>query len=213
MVKGALLCLIRHGESTWNYQNIFTGWTDVPLSKQGKKDTVKAAKKISELKFDIAFTSVLKRAGESLEIILETNNWNIPVIKIDLLNERHYGTLQGKNKGEVIQLYGKELVRKWRRSYDEKPPGGESLKDCQKRIIPYLESSVMNYIRDGKNVLMVGHGNSLRAIMMHLERMTPEKILEFDLELTTPHLYYYNRNLELLKKEIRSINGAHNSVL
>jgi len=213
MVKGVLLCLIRHGESTWNHQNIFTGCTDVPLSKQGKKDTVKAATKISELKFDIAFTSILKRAGKSLEIILETNNWNIPVIKIDLLNERHYGTLQGKNKDEVIKLYGEEQVRKWRRSYDEKPPEGESLKDCQKRIIPYLENSIMNYLRDGKNVLMVGHGNSLRAIIMHLEKMTPEEIIKFDLELTTPHLYHYNRNLELLKKEVRSINGAHNSVL
>ena len=212
-MKKVLLCLIRHGESTWNHQNIFTGWTDVPLSKEGKEDTIKAAKKISELKFDIAFTSVLKRAGESLEIILETNNWKIPVIKIDILNERNYGMLQGKNKEEVIKLYGEELVRKWRRSYEERPPEGESLKDCQKRIIPYLENSIMNYLRDRKNVLMIGHGNSLRAIIMYLEAMTPEEIFNFDLELTTPHLYYYDQNLKLIKKEIRYINGTHNSVL
>ncbi|MHA1974800.1 MAG: 2,3-bisphosphoglycerate-dependent phosphoglycerate mutase [Candidatus Hodarchaeales archaeon] len=213
MTKSSLLCIIRHGESIWNKQRIFTGSTDVPLTDQGKNDALKAARAIKDIKFDIAFTSVLKRATETMEIILQEIQQKIPVIKIDILNERGYGELQGKKKDEIIKRFGEKQVQLWRRSYDSCPPGGESLKDCQDRIIPYLKTSIFSYLSTRKKVLMIGHGNSLRAIIMYLEQMTPEEVFNFDLELATPHIYYFNVNLNLIRKEIRHINGAHHSVL
>ncbi|MHA1227646.1 MAG: 2,3-bisphosphoglycerate-dependent phosphoglycerate mutase [Candidatus Hodarchaeales archaeon] len=213
MAKTSLLCIIRHGESVWNKQKIFTGSTDVPLTAQGREDALKAARSIKDIKFDIGFTSILKRATETMDIILQEIKQEIPVIKIDILNERHYGELQGKKKDEIVKQYGEEQVHLWRRSFDSRPPAGESLKDCQERITPYLTSSIFSYLVTRKKVLMVGHGNSLRAIIMYLEQMTPEEVFNFDLELATPQIYYFNSNLNLIRKEIRQINGAHHSVL
>ncbi|NHJ00953.1 MAG: 2,3-diphosphoglycerate-dependent phosphoglycerate mutase [Candidatus Heimdallarchaeota archaeon] len=210
----SLLCIIRHGESVWNNLNLFTGWTDVSLTERGRKDSIQAAKQIKDLSFEAAFTSDLKRANESLQLILNYLQIKIPVIRSDRLNERHYGALQGLNKAELKQKYGEEQVRIWRRSFDIKPPGeeGESLKDCMNRTVPYLKKYIYPYLRQGKNVLMVGHGNSLRSLIMFIEGFSPTQIMDFDLELTTPYLYYFNSDLLLIKKEIRPIQGAHHSL-
>ncbi len=209
----SILCVIRHGQSVWNERNLFTGWIDVPLTEQGKIDSKKAAKAIQDLTFEIAFTSVLKRAIQSLEIILNELKIDIPVIKSEKLNERHYGLLQGKYKDDIIKEFGEEQVRVWRRSFDVKPlnNSGESLEDCQRRIIPFLKGNIFQYLQSEKNVLLVGHGNSLRATIMYIEKMPPEEVLNFDLELTTPYLYHFNQDMEIIRKEVRPINGAHHS--
>ena len=208
-----LLCVIRHGESIWNNQNLFTGWMDVPLTERGKYDSIQAAKQIEDIKFDIAFTSTLQRANQSLKLILEHLKLQIPVVRSNQLNERSYGDLVGKNKNELVRKYGEKQVHLWRRSFDEKPPGldGESLKDCASRTVPYLKNYIYPHLRRG-NILLVGHGNSLRSLIMFIEDLTPFQIMEFDLELTTPYLYYFDSNLRLQKKEIRPIKGAHHSL-
>ncbi len=137
----------------------------------------------------------------------------IPIIRSDQLNERSYGDLVGKNKGELIRKYGEEQVLLWRRSYDIRPPGkdGESLKDCANRTVPYLKKYIFPYLHRG-NIILVGHGNSLRSLIMFIENLTPAQIMEFDLELTTPYLYYFDAKLDLIKKEVRPIQGAHHSL-
>ncbi|MEM0143168.1 MAG: 2,3-diphosphoglycerate-dependent phosphoglycerate mutase, partial [Candidatus Parvarchaeum sp.] len=160
----AELCILRHGESLWNKENRFTGWVDVPLTVNGEEQAKKAGSLIkkSGIKFDIAYTSVLARAVDTLHIIMK-NIGKLPVIKDPALNERMYGDLQGLNKKDTAEKYGAEQVHIWRRSYDIKPPNGESLEDTQKRTIPFFINCIMTDLKDGKNVLVVAHGNSLRS--------------------------------------------------
>jgi len=203
----AVLVLVRHGESQWNLENRFTGWVDVPLSERGVEEAEAAGRKIKKegLKFDTAFTSVLQRAQRTLDIILEgIGQKNIPIEKDQALNERHYGDLQGLNKAETAQKFGAEQVKIWRRSYDVAPPGGESLKDTAARTLPYFESKIMPDLKKGRNVIVAAHGNSLRSIVMDLEKLTKEQVLELNLATGVPIVYEFDKGLKVIsKKELK----------
>ncbi|RUM49250.1 MAG: 2,3-bisphosphoglycerate-dependent phosphoglycerate mutase [Hydrogenothermus sp.] len=199
------LVLVRHGQSVWNLQNRFTGWVDVPLTEKGKEEAYRAGELLKDIKFDVAYTSALTRAQETLRIILETVGLLIPVIKDQALNERHYGALQGLNKDRARQKWGADIVHLWRRSYDIAPPEGESLKDTAARTIPFLERAIMGDIVDGRNVIVVAHGNSLRSIVMYLEKLSPEEIVKVEIPTGTPIVYDLDENGNILNKEIRHL--------
>src|SRR5262245_9506464 len=158
--KQSTLVLIRHGQSLWNLENRFTGWVDVPLTERGREEARAAAAEIADLRFHVAYTSVLRRAEETLEIILQTLRQDPPIIRDQAFNERHYGGLQGLNKAETAARYGDEQVHVWRRSYDVAPPNGESLADTAKRTLPFFERAILGDVKQGKHVLVVAHGNS-----------------------------------------------------
>ena len=184
------LVLIRHGESQWNLENRFTGWVDVPLSPKGIEEAKAAGKKLAGFSFDRAFSSVLARANETLRIVLEAiGQTTIPIEKDKALNERMYGELQGLNKAETAQKYGDEQVKIWRRSYDVRPPGGESLKDTAERVLPYYDSRIKPYLLKDNTILIAAHGNSLRALVMRLEQLTREQVLELNIPTGAPLLY------------------------
>ncbi|UTW62029.1 2,3-diphosphoglycerate-dependent phosphoglycerate mutase [bacterium SCSIO 12741] len=196
------LVIVRHGQSEWNLQNKFTGWVDVDLTEKGENEAANAGEKLADYSFDRAFSSVLKRANRTLDIILSKNgNGTIPVIKDQALNERMYGDLQGKDKNAMREEYGEEQVHIWRRSYDIAPPGGESLKDTKDRVIPYYEAEIEPLLKEGKDILVVAHGNSLRALVMHLENMSPEEILQKEIPTGTPYCYDLSDNLEVNSAE------------
>ncbi|MFN8219946.1 MAG: 2,3-bisphosphoglycerate-dependent phosphoglycerate mutase [Fimbriimonadales bacterium] len=197
------LVLIRHGQSLWNLENRFTGWVDVPLTAQGEEEARNAAQKLGDLKFDVAYTSALRRAQKTLDIIMEARGWNLPVIRDQALNERHYGNLQGLNKDDLRRQYGEEQVKIWRRSYDVPPPGGEALKNTAERTVPFFERCIMGDIRQGKNVLVVAHGNSNRSIVMMLDNLSKEEVLELNLDTGVPLVYELSTSGEVLSKEIR----------
>jgi 2,3-bisphosphoglycerate-dependent phosphoglycerate mutase len=154
----ATLALVRHGQSLWNLENRFTGWVDVPLTEQGRSEAKRAGEILKGIKFDVAYTSVLQRANVTLDIILQQIG-PVPVIKDPALNERHYGDLQGLNKADTAARYGEEQVKLWRRSYDVPPPNGESLELTAKRTLPFYDRAIGGDLRQGKNVLVVAHGN------------------------------------------------------
>lgn len=183
------LVLIRHGQSLWNLENRFTGWIDVPLTQKGREEARNAAKKLAGIHFDVAYTSALSRAQDTLTEILNTLGLDLPVIKDQALNERHYGDLQGLNKEQTAKKFGAEQVHIWRRSYDVPPPGGEALKDTAARTLPFFERAILGDLMQGKNVLVVAHGNSNRSIVMQLEKMTPEQILALELGTGVPRVY------------------------
>ena len=200
------LCLLRHGESLWNKENRFTGWVDVPLTDFGRKQAEKAGESIKKegLQFQIAYTSVLNRAIETLEIVMKTVQQNISVIKDSALNERMYGDLQGLNKEDTAKKYGAEQVHIWRRSYDVRPPNGESLEDTQKRTIPFFINCIMTDIKEGKNVLVVAHGNSLRSIIMYLDKLSKEQVLSLELPTSLPIIYDFAPDGKVIaKKELK----------
>ena len=193
------LVLIRHGESQWNLENRFTGWVDVPLSLKGIEEAKAAGKKLSGFTFDRAFSSVLARANETLRIILEAiGQTSIPIDKDKALNERMYGELQGLNKAETAKKYGDEQVKIWRRSYDVRPPGGESLKDTAERVLPYYDSRIKPSVLKGETILIAAHGNSLRALVMQLEQLTREQVLELNIPTGAPLLYELDKNGKVL---------------
>lgn len=194
------LILIRHGQSLLNLENRFTGWVDVPLTDQGKNEAKAAAEKIKSYKIDVAYTSALTRAQNTLQIILETNRWTVPVIRDQALNERHYGDLAGLNKDDLRKQYGEEQVKIWRRSYDVQPPNGESLKDTAARSVPFLERCILGDIRQGKSVLVVAHGNSNRSIVMKLEGLSKEEVLELNLDTGVPVIYEMDTSGKVVKK-------------
>jgi len=198
----ALLVLVRHGESQWNLENRFTGWTDVPLTEKGKEEARRAGEKLRGIRFDVAYTSVLKRAIDTLDIVLRTiGQVGIPVSYDQALNERHYGDLQGLNKAETAEKYGKEQVHQWRRSYDIAPPGGESLKDTAARTLPYFENHILPELRAGRNVLVSAHGNSLRSIVMHLDKLSRAQVLELNLATGIPVVYEFGPDLRISSKK------------
>lgn len=197
------LILLRHGESQWNLENRFTGWVDVPLSPKGEEEANEAGMKLKSYKFDKAYTSVLKRAIDTLKIVLKvTNQTNIPIEYDQALNERHYGALQGKNKAEIGRQYGEEQLKIWRRSYDVPPPRdvtelnpdgiSESLKDTAARTLPYFEKKILPDLHAGKNIIVAAHGNSLRSIVMFLDGLTREEVLELNIPTGVPLLYIYD---------------------
>jgi 2,3-bisphosphoglycerate-dependent phosphoglycerate mutase len=193
------LVLIRHGESQWNLENRFTGWVDVPLSPKGIEEAKAAGKKLAGLTFDRAFSSVLARANETVRIVLEAiGQTTIPIERDKALNERMYGELQGLNKAETAQKYGDEQVKIWRRSYDVRPPGGESLKDTAERVLPYYDSRIKPYLLKGDTILIAAHGNSLRALVMQLEQLTREQVLELNIPTGAPLLYELDNDGKVL---------------
>lgn len=222
------LVLLRHGESEWNLENRFTGWTDVDLSQKGVEEAKSAGRMLKEngYAFDVAFTSYLKRANRTLDLALqEMGETNIPVIKSYKLNERHYGALQGLNKAETAQKYGDEQVHVWRRSYDIQPPAlapnddrnpakqelykdvpaselplTESLKDTVARAVPYYEKEILPLINEGKRVIIAAHGNSLRALVMYFDNLTKEEITTVNIPTGVPLVYEFDDNNKVVNK-------------
>ncbi|HVA25302.1 MAG TPA: 2,3-bisphosphoglycerate-dependent phosphoglycerate mutase [Chloroflexota bacterium] len=197
------LCLLRHGQSQWNLENRFTGWVDVSLTEAGREEARTAGERLASqgIWFDVAYTSVLSRAADTLDIALGVlGQKDLPIHNDQALNERMYGDLQGLNKSETAAKFGDEQVHIWRRSYDVPPPNGESLKDTQERALPYFQAHIEPQLRAGKNVLVVAHGNSLRAIIMRLENLTPEQILQVELPTGVPWLYRLGEGLRVEEK-------------
>lgn len=196
-----LVC-VRHGQSVWNLQNKFTGWVDVDLTEKGVNEAISAGEKLKGYHFDNAFSSLLKRANRTLDFILKgIGQDDLHVERNENLNERMYGDLQGKNKDEVSAEFGAEQVNIWRRSYDIPPPGGESLKDTRERVIPYYLEHIEPVLRSGKDVIIVAHGNSLRALVMHLEHLSPEEILLKEISTGTPYIYDLSDDLKITSAE------------
>ena len=221
------LVLIRHGQSEWNLENRFTGWKDVDLSEQGKEEAKKAGQELKKagFEFDVAYSSYQKRAIKTLNLVLEQiDELHIPVYKSWRLNERHYGALQGLNKAETAKKYGDEQVHIWRRSFDVPPPAledddernvkfdpkyknldekdmpkGESLKDTIARVMPYWESDISKSIKEGKNVIVAAHGNSLRALIKYLLNIDNEKILDLNLPTGVPLIFEIDKDLKITK--------------
>ena len=190
--KGNVLVLVRHGESEWNKLNLFTGWKDPDLTEKGVEEANAAGRRLKAegLTFDVAFTSDLKRAQRTLSIILEElGRKDMPVHQDQALNERDYGDLSGLNKDDARKRWGAEQVHVWRRSYDVPPPGGESLKDTAARVLPYYEREIAPLLAAGRNVLVVAHGNSLRALIMVLEGLSGEEIIARELGTGVPMVY------------------------
>ncbi len=192
------LIIIRHGQSEWNLQNRFTGDTDVELTDAGIEEAKNAARRIKIFPLDAAYTSVLKRAIHTLNIILEIiENLSLPVTCNAALNERSYGDLQGLNKEDTIKKYGEAQVLLWRRGFTIVPPNGESLQDTFNRVIPYYNQEILPQLKSGKNILIVAHGNSLRALMMHLEHISETAIADVNLATGAPRLYRFSDAMEL----------------
>lgn len=221
------LILVRHGQSQWNLENRFTGWMDVPLSKKGIDEAISAGKKLKDIEFDTMYVSHMLRAIQTLHyILIESNSKRTPIIyheekrisdrehhtgdpnseipifmSVDLA-ERYYGDLQGLNKQKTKEKYGDEQVHIWRRSYDVKPPDGESLKDTCERTTPYYENYILKDLQDGKTVLVSAHGNSLRAITMHLEKISERDIPNLEIPTGIPIVYTLDENMKILEKKL-----------
>jgi len=196
------LVLLRHGESQWNLENRFTGWVDVELSEKGKQEAANAGEKLKSIPIDKVYTSVLKRAINTCDIALKNaGKKDLPTVRDQALNERHYGDLQGLNKAETAKKFGDEQVHIWRRSYDVAPPNGESLKDTAARTLPYFKAHILEDLKKGQNVLIVAHGNSLRSIVMELDKMTKEEVLKLNIPTGVPIVYEINRDLKILSKK------------
>ena len=223
----AKLILVRHGQSMWNLQNRFTGWVDINLSQKGIKEAKKAGKLLKDYKFDIAYTSELQRANETLNLILNENpnhdefiihhndksydeftlrkedKKTLGIVKNQKLNERHYGDLQGLNKAETMKEFGEEQVHIWRRSYNIAPPNGESLKDTYARAVPYFRNKILKkVVEENKNIIIVAHGNSIRAIIKYLEKISNKDIPNLELKTGQPIVYTINKKGIISKKEI-----------
>ncbi len=227
------LFLVRHGQSVWNLQNRFTGWVDVSLSPQGVIEARQAAAALADEFFDVAFTSTLLRAQHTLYEILgqnrrctqyvgvheqgsewyehrtqdESDTHELKIYVSEKLNERYYGDLQGLNKEWAGRQYGAEQVHLWRRSYDIPPPNGESLEMTAARTLPYYRQCIVPHLQRGESVLISAHGNSLRSIIMHIERMTPQQIIDYELATGAFHMYTFADDLRLMDKRIFSNSG------
>ena len=189
------LVLVRHGQSEWNAKNLFTGWKDPKLTDLGIQEAIKAGDLLEtrNLKFDLMFTSDLFRAQETGRLILEQmSQTDIQVIEDQSLNERNYGDLAGLNKDEAREKWGEEQVHIWRRSFDVPPPGGESLKNTAERVLPYFEIEIMPKVKEGLNILVAAHGNSLRALVMELEKISSEEIVKLEIATGDPLIYEYS---------------------
>jgi len=198
-----LLVLVRHGQSDWNLKNLFTGWRDVDLTEKGITEAREAGRKLKAqgIKFDVAFTSVLKRAQRTLDLMLtELGQTTIPVFEDQALNERDYGDLVGLNKDDARKKWGEEQVHIWRRSYDVAPPGGESLRDTAARVLPYYIREILPRVLRGDRVLVSAHGNSLRALVMVLDKHTPDTITKLNLETGIPMIYRLNADSTVASK-------------
>jgi 2,3-bisphosphoglycerate-dependent phosphoglycerate mutase len=195
------LILLRHGQSQWNLENRFTGWVDVPLSPRGEEEARIAGTKLAGHRIDILYTSVLQRAIDTARLALASAGISdVPTVRDAALNERMYGDLQGKNKAEAAAEFGDAQIKQWRRSYDVRPPGGESLADTAARVIPYWEAHILPDLKAGRNVLIAAHGNSLRALVMHLDGLTREQVLALEIPTGSPLLYELAADASVLAK-------------
>ena len=210
-MKSRNLILVRHGQSEWNAKNLFTGWKDPGLTDQGVSEAKNAGKLILEQKieFDVMYTSMLSRAQKTGDIILGIlNHKEIPIIKNEALNERHYGSLAGLNKDDARKKWGDEQVHIWRRSFDMPPPDGESLKDTADRVLPYFETEIMPKVISGSSILIAAHGNSLRALIMKLDSISPEDIVKLEIPTGAPIQYEFtidgivNKKTNLYEKQL-----------
>ncbi len=203
--------LVRHGQSEWNLTNTFTGTTDVALTDLGRSEARRAGRILAsrELKFGIAFTSVLKRAHETLALMQEELGIpDLPVVKDSALDERAYGELTGINKDEARKRWGEEQIHIWRRSYTIAPPGGESLRDAGARVWPYYIHTMLPHVLRGEGVLVAAHGNSLRALIMALEGMTPDQIVNRELDTGVPIIYRFNEDATIAEQETVDVEAA-----
>lgn len=202
----AYLVLVRHGESEWNAKSLWTGWTDVDLSGKGREQARASGNILKDLKFDICFTSDLKRAKQTWDEIRKIiGAENIPTISDKALNERDYGDLTGKNKWKIKEEYGEEEFQKIRRSWDYPPPKGESLKNVYERVVPYFKDKILPEVENGKNVIIAAHGNSLRALVKYLENIPDDEISKYEMRLGEPFIYQIKNEGKITSKEIRSI--------
>ena len=191
------LVLVRHGQSEWNAKNLFTGWKNPDLTSDGKKEAINAGSLIKErnIQFSVMFTSALKRAQITGQIILDgIEQPDIEVVKDEALNERDYGDLSGLNKDDARKEWGEEQVHIWRRSFDVPPPGGESLKDTAERVLPFFNSSILPKIIEGKNILVAAHGNSLRSLVMQLDDLSKEEVIALEIPTGAPIIYSFEGN-------------------
>jgi 2,3-bisphosphoglycerate-dependent phosphoglycerate mutase len=203
------LVLVRHGQSDWNLKNLFTGWQDPDLSEKGIEEAKAAGKKLRQAgdRFDIAFTSALKRAQHTLDLMLEElGQEDLKTVKDQALNERDYGDLTGLNKDEARKRWGQKQVHLWRRSFDVAPPGGESLKDTANRVLPYFEKEILPRVLNGERVLVSAHGNSLRALIMALEKLSGEEIVKRELETGVPIVYRLNPDGSVKSREVLTVD-------
>ncbi|TSC58179.1 MAG: phosphoglycerate mutase [Candidatus Peregrinibacteria bacterium Greene0416_19] len=203
----SVLVLLRHGQSQWNLENRFTGWTDVPLSAQGEKDAHACGRALKGMMFDSAFTSRLKRAQDTLTIVLaEMGQGGTPVEYDSALNERHYGDLQGLNKAEMAAKYGEEQVKLWRRSYATRPPNGESIEDCERRTTPFFVHYILPLLVQKKNVIVSAHGNSMRPIFKYLDHLDNDTTATLEVGLCLPYIYSFEGD-RVVHKEVRTVPG------
>jgi 2,3-bisphosphoglycerate-dependent phosphoglycerate mutase len=207
------LVLVRHGQSEWNLKNLFTGWRDPGLTELGIEEAKTGGKALAEtgIKFDIAFTSDLSRAQKTLTLILdEIGQQGLETIRDQALNERDYGDLSGLNKDDAREKWGEEQVHIWRRSYDVPPPGGESLRDTGARVWPYYLTEILPRVLRGEKVLVAAHGNSLRSLVMVLDKLTKEEILKLNLATGVPMVYTLNADSTVASKDVLGdMSGAH----
>jgi 2,3-bisphosphoglycerate-dependent phosphoglycerate mutase len=196
------LFLLRHLKSQWNLDNRFTGWTDIPLCKEGIESAKEVAGKIAVLEIDKVYTSPLVRNKETVSLILKNiSKENLPIIIDKALNERNYGKLQGLNKDEVKKQYGDQQVRLWRRGWDQAPPEGESLKDVFERVIPFFQKYIEKDLKNGKNVLIVSSHNALRALIKYLENISEKDIIEVELETGSLRQYDLDKDLKVIERK------------
>lgn len=200
----AYLVLVRHGESEYNAKGLWTGWTDVSLTDKGRQQARLAAEKLQDIHFDVAYTSSLKRAIETWQEIQTVINQHPPTTENKSLNERNYGDLTGKNKWEVKEQLGDEKFMKIRRSWDCPPPNGESLKMVYERVVPYYEQNILPQLKENKNVIVIAHGNSLRALIKYLEAVADQDIASVEVSFSEPIVYQINHDGKVINKEIRS---------
>lgn len=197
------LAIVRHGQSLWNLENRFTGWVDVPLTELGREEARLAGERLRDMSFDVAYTSRLARAHDTLRIIVDVAGFEgLPVIVDEALNERHYGDLQGLNKADTAAKYGDEQVHEWRRSFATPPPNGEALRDTAARTLPFFDRAIMGDIRQGKDVLVVAHGNSNRSIVMQLDELDEDGVLALELATGIPLVYEVDEDGTVRSREL-----------
>ena len=202
----AYLILVRHGTSEWNALGLWQGWTDIPLAQKGKEDALRAAESLRGIRIDRAYTSVLKRAKETWEIMKDALGIAPPTVEHQALNERHYGIYQGKHKWQVKEDVGEEEFQRIRRSWDHPIPEGETLEDVYKRIVPYYQEHILPDLVAGKNVVLTAHGNSLRALVKYLENLSIAEVLKLEFGIGEAYVYEVDEKGKVAGKEIRAAN-------
>lgn len=208
----AYLVLVRHGKSEWNEKGLWTGWRDIPLAPKGIEEAQRTGEALKDIHFDNAYTSALIRAQQTLEEILKTTNQTPPIARSEALNERDYGDYTEKNKWDIKEQVGEEEFQKIRRSWDYPPPNGESLKMVYERTLPYYETEILPLLKEGKNVIIAAHGNSLRALVKHLENISDDKIPTLEIGTGEAYIYQLSPEGTVTSKEIRGENESKGNV-